>query len=105
MIRAGIFSHQPGLCTVKKWFFFLLLLAGAGGGAYWWWSHSGAQPLTEKGLTFGEVRQATIRDIVSATGQIEPREIVVVTSETPGIIKRLIGHVGQSVIEGEELAY
>jgi HlyD family secretion protein len=90
---------------VKKWFFLLLLLAGAGGGAYWWWSHSGAQPLTEKGLTFGEVRQATIRDIVSATGQIEPREIVVVTSETPGIIKRLIGRVGDTVTEGMPLAY
>jgi multidrug efflux pump subunit AcrA (membrane-fusion protein) len=89
---------------VKKWFFLLLLLAGAGGGAYWWWSHSGAQPLTEKGLTFGEVRQATIRDIVSATGQIEPREIVFVTSETPGIIKRLTKRVGDSVTEGMPLA-
>lgn len=90
---------------MKKWGFLLLLLAAAGGGAYWWWSHSGAQPLTEKGLTFGEVRQATIRDIVSATGQIEPREIVVVTSETPGIIKRLLGRVGDTVTEGLPLAY
>jgi multidrug efflux pump subunit AcrA (membrane-fusion protein) len=90
---------------VKKWLFFLLLLAGAGGGAYWWWSHSGAQPLTEKVLTFGEVRQATIRDIISATGQVEPREIVFVTSETPGIIKRLTKRVGEAVIEAEPLAF
>lgn len=90
---------------MKKWFILLLVLAGAGGGAYWWWSHSGAQPLTEKGLTFADVRQATIRDLVSATGQIEPREIVVVTSETPGIIKRLIGRVGDAVTEGMPLAY
>ena len=51
-----------------------------------------------------EVRQATIRDIVSATGQVEPREIVVVTSETPGRVLRLLGHVGKSVVDGEELA-
>ncbi len=89
---------------MKKWFILLLLLAAAGGGAYWWWSHAGVQPLTEKSLTFGEVRQATIRDIISATGQIEPREIVVVTSETPGIVKRLHKRVGDSVIEGEPLA-
>jgi multidrug efflux pump subunit AcrA (membrane-fusion protein) len=90
---------------VKKYLFIVLVLAGVGVAAYGWWFHTGTQPLTEKGLTFAEVRQAAIRDIVSATGQIEPREIVVVTSETPGIIKRLISRVGDAVSEGMPLAY
>jgi HlyD family secretion protein len=90
---------------VKKWLFIVLALAGVGGAAYGWWFHTGTQPLTDKALTFAEVRQANIRDIVSATGQIEPCEIVVVTSETPGIVKRLIGRVGDAVIEGMPLAY
>ena len=90
---------------MKKWLLIVLVLASVCGGAYWGWCHTGTQPLTEKGLTFAEVRQATIRDIVSATGQIEPREIVFVTSETPGIIKRLIGRVGDPVTEGMPLAY
>lgn len=89
---------------MKKWLF-LLVAVGVGVAAYWWWFHTGTQPLTEKSLVFAEVRQATIRDIVSATGQIEPREIVFVTSETPGIIKRLIGRVGDPVGEGMPLAY
>lgn len=90
---------------MKKWVVLPLLLACGVGAAYWWWSRSGAQPLLEKALTFAEVRQATIRDIVSATGQVEPREIVVVTSETPGIVKRLVKRVGDSVCDGAPLAY
>ncbi|HZZ77632.1 MAG TPA: HlyD family efflux transporter periplasmic adaptor subunit [Gemmataceae bacterium] len=89
---------------MKKWLLLLVVLALAGGAAYWWWGRSGPQPLTEKVLTFGEVRQATIRDIVSATGMVEPREIVVVTSETPGTVLRLMGHVGKTVVDGEPLA-
>ena len=57
----------------------------------------------EKSLTFGERKQATIRDIIVATaGPPDRREIVVVT--TPGIVSCLIEGVGDSVIEGEPLA-
>jgi macrolide-specific efflux system membrane fusion protein len=89
---------------VKKWLLLLVVLALIGGGAYWWFGRGGPQALNEKVLTFSEVRQATIRDIVSATGMVEPREIVVVTSETPGTVLRLMGHVGKTVVDGEALA-
>jgi multidrug efflux pump subunit AcrA (membrane-fusion protein) len=89
---------------MKKWLFLLLLAAAIGGGAYYWFSGSHVQPLTEKSLTFAEVRQGTIRDIVSATGLIEPREIVVVSSETAGTVVQLWGRIGDEVYEDAKLA-
>ena len=90
---------------MKKWLLLLLLVAAVGGGLYYWWRSAGVQPLHEKTLTFAEVRRATIRDIVSATGLVEPRETVVVSSEIPGTVTRLLGRVGDPVTEGAELAH
>ncbi len=89
---------------MKKWLIITALLIAVGAGFYWWRNHSGPQGLQEKTLTFAEVRRATIRDIVSATGLVEPRELVFVSSETPGTVVRLVGRVGQTVKDGEELA-
>lgn len=89
---------------MKKWLVIALILAAVGGGFYWWRHGRGAQALTEKTLTFAEVRRATIRDIVSATGLVEPRELVFVSTETPGTVVRLVGRVGQTVKDGDELA-
>ena len=89
---------------MKKWFF-LLILALLGASAYFWWGLTGVQPLQEKALTFAEVRQVTIRDTISATGMVEPREIVVVSSEMPGTVVRISerANVGDTVLEGTEL--
>jgi multidrug efflux pump subunit AcrA (membrane-fusion protein) len=89
---------------VKKWLFLAVLLLVVGGAGYYWWKGRGVQTLHEKTLTFAEVRKVTIRDIVSATGLVEPREIVFVSSEAPGTVVRLQGRVGDSVLEGAELA-
>jgi len=90
---------------VKKWLWLVLLIAAGGGGLYWWWSNGRVQTLSEKTLKFAEVRRATIRDIVSATGLVEPRELVFVASETPGTVMRLLARVGDTVSEGAELAH
>jgi multidrug efflux pump subunit AcrA (membrane-fusion protein) len=85
----------------------LLLLVGVAvlaGGGYYWLVGFGVQPLSEKSLTFAEIRRATIRDIVSATGLIEPRETVVVSAKTAGIVVRLVGKIGDAVREGDDLA-
>lgn len=89
---------------MKKWLFLAVVLLLGGGTAYYWWTGRGLQQLQEKTLTFAELRKTTIRDIVSATGLVEPREIVFVSSESPGTVARLKGAVGESVIEGAELA-
>jgi multidrug efflux pump subunit AcrA (membrane-fusion protein) len=90
---------------MKKWFFFLLLLSAAAGGAYYWFGPRGTQALNEKTLTFSEVRRTDMRDVVGATGLVEPREISVVSSKTPGIVTRIVGQVGDTVVEGAELAF
>jgi multidrug efflux pump subunit AcrA (membrane-fusion protein) len=89
---------------VKKWLLLAIVLVAVGGGFYYWWTSGGVQVLHEKALTFAEVRRTNIRDIISATGLVEPREIVFVSSETPGTVLRLQGRVGDTVLEGAELA-
>lgn len=89
---------------MKKGLFFVALIVAVGGGLYYWWTVAGVQPLTEKTLTFADVRRATIRDLISATGLVEPREIVFVSSEAPGTVVRLSGRVGDTVTDGDELA-
>ena len=89
---------------MKKWLFFLLLSVAAGGGLYFWWGLTGVQPLHEKSLKFAEVRQVTMRDTVSAIGLVEPREIVIVSSEAPGTILTISKRIGDTVLESAELA-
>lgn len=89
---------------MKKLILFALLAAIVGSGVFAWHHHNAPPQLTEAALTFAEVKHATIRDIVSATGLVEPREIVVVSSETPGTVARILGKIGKTVFEGEELA-
>lgn len=107
------FTLMQGCTTVKKWLIVLLLVVLAGCGAYFWWGLTGVHPLSEKSLTFAEVRQATIRDTISATGMVEPREIIIVSAEIPGTILRISPreekssiplNVGDIVFEGMELA-
>src|SRR3712207_3507262 len=45
-----------------------------------------------------------MRDVVSATGVVEPREIVVVSAEMPGTVQSLSARVNDTVVEGTELA-
>jgi multidrug efflux pump subunit AcrA (membrane-fusion protein) len=89
---------------VKKWILLLLLVVCVGGGLYFWWGLVGVQPLQEKSLTFAEVRQVTIRDTISATGRVEPRKIVFVSSEGSGAVVRLSKRIGDTVREGDVLA-
>jgi HlyD family secretion protein len=96
---------------VKKWLISLLLIAAAGCGLYFWWGLTGVQPLQEKSLKFAEVRQVTMRDTISATGLVEPREIVIVSSEMAGAIMYIskgagnhVLRIGDTVLEGTELA-
>jgi multidrug efflux pump subunit AcrA (membrane-fusion protein) len=82
----------------------LLLVVCTVGGLYFWWGLVGVQPLQAKTLTFAEVRKVTIRDAISATGRVEPRKIVIVSSEGAGTIVHLAKGTGDTVFAGEVLA-
>ncbi len=107
------FTPTQGCIIVKKWLILVLVAALVGSSLYFWWGLTGVRPLNEKSLTFAELRQVTIRDTISATGVVEPREIVVVSSEMPGTILRISPrdakgsiplNIGDTVLEGAELA-
>lgn len=97
-------ASSAGWQIVKKW---LLILAGVvivACGLYFWWGLTGTPTLQERALKFAEVKQVTIRDTVSATGLVEPREIVVVSTKAPGIVMHLSGEIGAAVSAGDVLA-
>lgn len=74
-------------------------LTGLGAWSAWPRSHS----LSERSLTFATVQVATLRDVVSSTGLVEPREVMYVSSEMPGTVTRLVARANDVVSEGAEL--
>lgn len=96
---------------MKKWPIFLLVAVVVGCGMYFWWGLTGVHALQEKSLKFGELSQVTMRDTISATGLVEPREIVFVSSESAGAIRSIskgasanVLRIGDTVAEGAVLA-
>jgi HlyD family secretion protein len=89
---------------VKKIVLFLTFAGAALAGVFAWNHFPRTHRLSEPGLTFANLQTVTMRDVVSATGHIEPREIVVVASELPGTVVRLSARVNDTVAEGAELA-
>jgi HlyD family secretion protein len=88
---------------VKKLVLILLIAAALGAGLLFW-QRTGPPVLSERSLTFANVQLATMRDLVSATGLVEPRELILVSSEVPGTVVRLLARVNDAVVEGAELA-
>jgi multidrug efflux pump subunit AcrA (membrane-fusion protein) len=88
---------------MKKVLFFTLVLALALVGVFAWMAWPRSTTLSEHTLTFAHVQRATLRDVVSATGLVEPREIVYVSSEMPGTVIRLVARANDVVQEGTEL--
>jgi macrolide-specific efflux system membrane fusion protein len=88
---------------MKKPLLFALFAAAALGclGAWFAWPRS--LSLSAQSLTFANVQMATLRDVVSATGLVEPREVVYISSEMPGTVTRLLTRANDVVQEGAEL--
>jgi macrolide-specific efflux system membrane fusion protein len=88
---------------MKKPLVLALVLAAALAGLGAWWAWPRHRTLGEKSLTFASVQVATLRDVVSATGLVEPREVVFVGSAVPGTVTRLVARANDVVPEGAEL--
>jgi HlyD family secretion protein len=89
---------------VKRLLLLGLLTFAAAAGVLVWWGMGRPPTLTERSLTFANAQLGTMRDLVSATGVVEPRELVVVSSEMPGTVIRLLARVNDMVADGAELA-
>ena len=89
---------------MKKLLIFVVLAGAAAAGVCFWRLGPRNHTLTENQLTFAAIQQATMRDIVSATGLLEARDLVVIGSEMPGVVQVVMGKVNQVVAEGSVLA-
>lgn len=89
---------------MKKLLVLLVLACAAAASAYYWRLGPRNYTLTENQLTFAAIQQVTMRDIVSATGLLEARDLVIVGSEMPGVVQVVRGKVNQTVLEGAVLA-
>lgn len=89
---------------MKKLLFFLLLVGAALAGIAVWSRYPRAYALSEQKLQFTHLQVGTLRESVSATGRVEPREIIAVTSEVPGTVIALSGKINDLVEEGTVLA-
>jgi HlyD family secretion protein len=89
---------------VKKPLLFVAITAALAAGAYWRFGGPQHPVLTDKNVTVAPFLHGTMRDVVSATGILEPRDQVLVGSEIPGTIQTLHVRVGDVVSEGAELA-
>ncbi|WP_153110206.1 efflux RND transporter periplasmic adaptor subunit [Propionivibrio limicola] len=81
-----------------------LLIVFAGGGLLlgtWSWSRNGQA--SEEFISV-EVRRGDIKDLVAATGALQPRDYVDVGAQVSGQLKKIHVEVGQTVKEGELLA-
>jgi HlyD family secretion protein len=80
--------------------FVLALLAA--GGAYWW---NQRQPPEVSDATFGfeTVDRGPMQESVSATGPLQPHELLVVTSEAAGTVLKVRADVNDTVAEGDVL--
>lgn len=90
--------------TVKKLLLFSLFVAAALAGIALWAFYPRTYLLTEHQLQFTHVLRGSLQDAVSATGRLEPREIVAVPSEVPGIVIALLARPNDVVPAGAILA-
>ncbi len=89
---------------MKKYAILLILTAAALGGGYWYLTSPRHPVLSEKLLAFAPFTRGAMRDVVSATGILETRDIAVIGSEIPGAVQRLYANVNDIVVEGTTLA-
>ncbi len=71
---------------MKKWIFLLVVVIGASGAGFWYWRNSG-QPQTV--FRTAHVFRGPLRATISATGTLEPEEVVDVGAQVAGRIDSL----------------
>jgi macrolide-specific efflux system membrane fusion protein len=79
-------------------------LAAVLAAGYWYYQSPRPPVLSEKVLTFAPFTHGVMRDVVSATGILETRDIIIIGSEIPGTVQTLHAKANDIVFEGTMLA-
>lgn len=88
---------------MKKLLLVLLLLGGLLAGLAYWINTPRLVPVREDLFTFSTVTRGDIRETVSATGSIKPRNLVFINSKASGTVVEVLGEVNDVVEEGKVL--
>jgi HlyD family secretion protein len=92
--------------TVKRLLFVSLLVAGvAGVAAFLFLPVETAAEEKENTITFNTMtfEYGTLYDSVGGTGTVQPQEVVLISTERPGLVVQILKDHGDKVREGEEL--
>ncbi len=86
--------------SVGKWLLVIVVIGAAGGG-YWFWKHPGEKAPEYK---TAEVTRGDLIQVVTATGQMNPKTNVDVGSQVSGIISKLLVDFNSPVTNGQVIA-
>ncbi len=85
---------------MKKLLLALLLIGiGLAGLAYWFKSPRQV-PMSEQTFSYALVQRGKLTEVISATGLVEPREVVMVFSQLPGLVTEALAKANDVVVEG-----
>ncbi len=88
---------------MKKLLLGLLVLgAGMAGLGYWFFSPHGAK-IDKEIFTFTQAEKGPVVETVSASGMLQPKNIVVIGSDVPGRVVKILAKVNDVVHEGQPL--
>ncbi len=84
-----------------KWLIIIVILGGLAGGGFWYWKHAETKAVDYKTepATMGDLIQ-----MVTATGQLNPKTNVQVGSQVSGLISKLNVDFNSRVTKGEVIA-
>ncbi len=87
---------------VPRWIYYLVIFVVVAGGLYWW----NTEATTRRAVTYQTeaVSRANIRVTVTATGTIEPTNLVEISSELSGTMEKVLVDFNDTVTAGQVLA-
>jgi HlyD family secretion protein len=88
---------------VKKLLLVLVVVGGSLAGLFYWLNAHGQTPVEKQIFTFATISKGPMVESVSATGAVEPKDMVLIHSETPGTVVEVLADVNASVTEGTVL--
>ncbi|MBW4960701.1 efflux RND transporter periplasmic adaptor subunit [Sulfitobacter sp. CW3] len=87
---------------IPRWIYYIAILLVLGGGLYWW----NTEAATRRAVTYQTeaVTRADLQVTVTATGSIEPTNLVEISSELSGTMEKVLVDYNDTVAAGQILA-